>query len=91
MRKYRITVDERYRWITVDERERWSRPDQWYEYYDTREEAQRRINEIEKAQRQIDEKRKRYGGHQVEPDYYCSVYGLILVERTITVDKIIKE
>ena len=61
MRKYRIKVDERYRW---------SRPDQWYEYYDTREEAQRRIDEI----------RRLYDSHEVVPDYYCSGYDLILVD-----------
>ena len=75
MRKYRITVDEH---------DRWSGSEQWFEYYDTRKEAQKRIDEMQ----------KQFGGKKVTPEYYCFGYDLVPVERveeTITVDKIIKE
>jgi len=75
MRQYRITIEER---------DRWSSPDKWFEYFDTREEAQSRIDDI----------RKKYGGKSVVPDYYWIAYDLVLVDRveeTKTVDKIIEE
>lgn len=66
--------------VTMEEHDRWSGQDYWYEYFDTKEEAQERIlsNNAKNNLREV-------------PDYYVVARNLVEVKQEMQlVDKIVK-